>query len=187
MMKNACFSSILLLSLLSLTAVAQTNSAGRAQPDVGAEPAAPTPPSGEVARYVLPYYYSVTPSTGDRSVAVINVYNQSTVACNVTVEFQYATGTTDLCSITAPIPAKTSSIFCSRPVNDPLSTCFVSCPNGGLTFNEGHAFIDSTNSSSCGTLAIDAQEIFTRDAADTLVDSQSRLSIVRINTKNNGD
>lgn len=149
---------------------------------------APTPPTGESARYVLPYFYSVAASTGERSVTVLNIYNQAGVSCNVTVEFQYATGTTDVCSITSTILAKTSSIYCSRQVNDPVAPCFVVCPNGGLTFNEGHAFIDSTNTvAACANIAVDARVIHTRDLSDTLIDSSSRVSIVTINSKNKGD
>lgn len=163
---------------------AQSTSAG--EPELRLGPSS-IPPSGEVTRYVLPYYYSVTAGVGDRSVAILNVYNQAAVSCDVTVEFQYQSQTTDICTITATIPAKRGDTFCSRPVSDPVAPCHVVCGNGGLTFNEGHAFVDSTNSSACANIAIDAQEVFLRDPADTLVDSMSRLSIVKINSHNNGD
>ena len=151
-------------------------------------PPSASPPPGEAVRYVLPFYTSETALAGDRSVAVVNVYNQATVACNVTVEFQYATRTTDLCSITLAIPGKQSRLFCSRPVGDPLAACSISCPGSGLTFNTGHAYVDSTNTiPQCANIAIDAQEVFTRDPADSLIESMSRLSIVKINLANNGD
>ena len=86
------------------------------------------PPPGEATRYVLPYYTSQTLLSGDRSVAVVKVYNQAKVSCNLTVEFQYATGITDVCSITLAIPGKESALFCSRPVADPLAPCSISCP-----------------------------------------------------------
>lgn len=172
----------------SASAVAQMQSSS-AGPELGGPSIfAATPPTGESARYVMPYYYSVALSSGERSVTVLNVYNQAAVSCAVTVEFQYATGTTDLCSITSTIPAKTGWVYCSRPVNDPVAPCLVTCPNGGLTFNEGHAFIDSTSTvAACANIAIDARVIHTRDLADTLIDSSSRVSIVSINSKNKGD
>lgn len=172
----------------SSSAIAQVQSSSAGPEQSAPSIFAATPPTGESARYVLPYFYSVAGSTGERSVTVLNVYNQAGVSCDVTVEFQYATGTTDICSITSTIPAKTGWIYCSRPVNDPVAPCFVTCPNGGLTFNEGHAFIDSTNTvAACANIAIDARVIYTRDLSDTLVDSSSRVSIVTINGKNKGD
>lgn len=145
------------------------------------------PPPGEGTRYVVPYYTSETVLGGDRSVAVVNVYNQALVSCNVTVEFQYATGTTNVCSITLTIPSKTSRVFCSRPVGDPLAPCEISCPGSGLTFNTGHAYVDSTFTTACANIAVDAQEFFTRDPADSLIESMSRLSIVKLNQPSLGD
>lgn len=146
------------------------------------------PPPGEATRYVLPYYTSQTLLSGDRSVAVVKVYNQAKVSCNLTVEFQYATGITDVCSITLAIPGKECALFCSRPVADPLAPCSISCPAPGLTFNTGHAYVDSTYTiPTCANIAVDAQEVFTRDPADSPIESMSRLSIVKPNQPSIGD
>ena len=188
-MKRRVSLAILLAALMALPAIAQYQSSGVGNPSAqeGVSPDIATPPAGEIARYTLPYFYSVAGASGDRSVAVINVMNQTTVACDVTVEFQYATQTSDICSITATIAPKQSEIFCSRSVFDPVAPCHIVCPSGGLTFNEGHAFIDSTNSTACSNIAVDAREFFLRDPSDTLVDSSSQLTIVKYNLKNNGD
>jgi hypothetical protein len=168
----------------AFTAAAQTG--GRAMSD-SVPAGGPTPPAGEAIRYVLPYYYSVAESAGERSVALINVFNQGTTPCDVTVEFQKAYGTTDTCTITATIQSKMGAIFCSRRVNDPIADCVSMCPGTGLIYDTGHAFIDSTATATCANIAVDAQQIFLRDTADTQVDSMSRLSIVKYNLKNNGD
>lgn len=151
------------------------------------EPQAPSPPAGQSARYVLPYYTSQTTTPpGARSTTVVNVYNQNAIACNVGVQFQFAFGTTNVCSITLSIPAKESRLFCSRPVNDPLAPCSVSC-SPALAFNTGHAFVSSTTGTDCAKIAVDAQLAFTRDAADDLLEGITKLSIVTINAKNKGD
>jgi len=139
------------------------------------------PPPGEATRYVLPYYTSQTLLSGDRSVAVVNVYNQAKVSCNLTVEFQYATGITDVCSITLAIPGKESALFCSRPVADPLAPCSISCPAPGLTFNTGHAYVDSTYTiPTCANIAVDAQEVFTRDPADSPIEAMNAFGAGRL-------
>src|SRR5215469_3377625 len=79
-------------------------------------------------------------------------------------------------------------LFCSRPVADPLAPCSISCPAPGLTFNTGHAYVDSTYTiPTCANIAVDAQEVFTRDPADSLIESMSRLSIVKLNQPSIGD
>ena len=144
---------------------------------------AASPPAGQVARYVIPTYVSQT-AFATRSVAIVSIHNSGTTTCNTGVQFQFAFGTTNICSITQAIPAGQSRIFCSRPVSDPLPPCSVSCPGGGLTFNTGHAFVSS--GSTC-RIAVDAQQYYTRDAADDFIESQSRLSVVKVNASNLGD
>jgi hypothetical protein len=178
---------VLLGILLATSGVIQaqpTRSSGEDEPDHGT----PMPPAGQEARYVLPYYTSQTLLEGARSVTVVNVYNQSTTTtCEVGVQFQFAFGTTNVCSISLSIPPTQSRLFCSRPVNDPLFPCTVSCPGAGLTFNTGHAFVSSTSDFRCAEIAVDAQLAFTRDPADNLVEGITKLSIIRINEGNFGD
>ena len=148
----------------------------------------PMPPAGQEARYVLPFYTSQTLLPGARSVTLVSVYNQNTTTtCMAGVQFQLGFGTTNVCSISLSIPPTQSRRFCSRPVNDPLFPCTVSCPGAGLTFNTGHAFVSSTSNFLCAEIAVDAQLAFTRDPADNLVEGITKLSIIGINQGNFGD
>lgn len=178
---------IFAMVLLPVAAQAQTTSD---QVGLGAAPMVANPPLNESPRYVLPYYYSTAKwatTPPDRSVTIIQVYNQATIPCDVTVEFQYGTATTDICSLTATIAPGVDTTFCSRLVSDPLFPCHNAC-SPGLTFHEGHAFIDSSNTfSDCANIAVDAELVWTRNIADTQVESMSHLNIVNINSKNNGD
>ncbi len=164
------------------------SSAEDASADVDSQAAAP--PAGQVARYVIPNYTSQA-TAPTRSVTVVTVHNNQpgavATSCNVGVQFQFAFGVANVCSITLAIPAGQSRLFCSRPVNDPLAPCSISCPGAGLIFNTGHAFVSSTNNAACARIAVDAQQFFTRDAADDLVESQSKLSVVKIGLGNIGD
>ncbi len=186
-MKKHAVALVLFATLMAVVvAQGQSSSAGPAQGNSTASQPAPTAPTGESARYELPYFYSVAGVGGDNAVTVVNVYNGATVPCDVTLEFQYATQSTDICSITSTIPAKQSTIFCSRQVRDPVAPCLVTC-NPGLTFNEGHAFVDSTNTiTACANIAVDPRVVFT-DSSDVSVISSSRVSLVKFNGKNNGD
>jgi hypothetical protein len=173
----------LVVSLLfpAVPASAQPASGGSVAAADAAEAA--FPPAGQVNRYVIPNYSSQTGATS-RSFAVVTIHNSGTASCNAGVQFQYAFGTTNVCSITLPIPAGQSRLFCTRPVDGPLTSCSVACPGSGLTFNIGHAYVSS--GSTC-RIAVDAQQYFTRDAADDLIESQSRLSIVKPTASNLGD
>jgi hypothetical protein len=64
---------VLLGILLATSGViqAQPTSAGENDPDHGT----PMPPTGQEARYVLPYYTSQTLLEGAQSVTAVNVYN----------------------------------------------------------------------------------------------------------------
>lgn len=179
---------VLVLLCAVVPALAQSRSSGE-EASVSVESLAPSPPAGQIARYLIPNYTSQTtnPTTGSRSFTVVTVHNQSTVTCNVGVQFQFAFGVTNVCSITLSIPAGQSRLFCSRPVNDPTAPCSVSCPGVGLTFNTGHAFVSSTNTLFCQFLGVDAQQYFTRDLNDNFIESQSKLSLVTINASNLGD
>ena len=182
--------STILLATAPVHARPLSSAEGDASVDVGA-PAVATPPAGQIARYVLPNYTSQTLFSGARSVAVVSVHNNQppgvATTCNVSVQFQFAFGVADVCSITLAIPPGQSRLFCSRPVNDPLAACSISCPGAGLTFNTGHAYVSSTNNAACARIAVDAQQYFTRDGTDDLVESQSKLSVVKINLGNIGD
>ena len=81
-MKTRVSLAILLAALMALPAIAQYQSSGVGNPSAqeGVSSDIATPPPGEIARYTLPYYYSVARASGERSVAVINVMNQTTVA-----------------------------------------------------------------------------------------------------------
>ena len=165
----------------AVPALAQPASGG----SVGAEDAAEAafPPAGQVTKYVIPNYSSQA-GAASRSFAVVTIHNSGTASCNAGVQFQYAFGTTNVCSITLPIPAGQSRLFCTRPVDGPLTACSIACPGAGLTFNIGHAYVSS--GSTC-RIAVDAQQYYTRDAADDLIESQSKLTIVKPTASNLGD
>jgi hypothetical protein len=148
--------------------------------------AVPLAPAGQVNRYRIPNYTSETLRPGTRSFVEVTIENNSNVTCNAAVSFQFAFGTSDICVISLAIPSKQSRIFCSRPVSDPLAPCSISCPGSGLTFNTGHANVSSTNTAECSQISVDAQQFFTRDPSDTLVESESKLTVTNL-TRNNGD
>ena len=130
-----------------------------------------------------PFYTSQNLLAGSRSVTAINVQNQSTISCEVGVQFQKAYGVTNTCSVTLTIPAKQSRVFCSRVVNDPLMPCNASC-SPALTYDTGHFFVSSTAplpgaTDKCKSLLIDARLFYTRDIADDLVEGATRLTVVK--------
>lgn len=165
------------------------SSAGEITATNEGEASAVTPPPGQTARYVIPYYTSQTLLPGARSTTMVDVYNQSSIPCDVGVQFQFAFGTTNICSITLTIPPKQSRLFCSRIVNDPLYPCTISCPGAGLLFNTGHSFVTSLadRENDCARIAVHAQLAFTRDINDDLVEGTTRLTVVEINDGNEGD
>jgi len=144
-----------------------------------------TPPPGQVNRYTIPNYTSQA-TAATRSFVGLTILNNSAVTCNAAVSFQYAFGTTNICVINFSIPAFQSAIYCSRAGHDPLTPCSVSC-SPELTFNTGHAYVSSDNVSGCQNIAVDAQQYFTRDTADDLIESQSKLTVTKFNQPNKGD
>ena len=157
----------------------QTSATGPYGPDDAAvEPAAPTP-TGQSQLFVIPFYTSQNAMAGVRSTALVSVFNANTASCTVGIQFQYAGGATNVCSLSLVIPAKQSRQFCSRSVNDPLAPCDAVC-SPELTFNTGHAFVSATKNSiipGCSLVAVDAQLMQTRDAADDYVESVSKLVV----------
>ena len=160
--------------------------AGSDQPRPGAAaPRAVPVPSGQTARYVIPFFMSQTAFGTARAVTAITIFNSSTSSCNASVQFQYTNQTTNLCSISMTLAAGTSQTLCSRPVSDPLTGCNVSC-SPALTFNSGHAFVSSSNSpSACNRLAVDPQVYYTNGSDSALLGS-SPLTIVKVNTPMTG-
>ncbi|PNG26300.1 hypothetical protein CR492_09285 [Methylocella silvestris] len=153
----------------------------------GAQPAALPAPTGQAARYVIPFYTSQTVFSTARSVTVVGIFNNSNVACSVFVQFQFASQTSSICTITATVPARTSAQLCSRPVGDPLAPCNASCPGGGLTFNTGHAYVgSSTAPPGCKTIAVDPRIYYTT-GSDSVILGSSQLSLVPVNAANKGD
>jgi hypothetical protein len=180
-------SSIVFLSLL-------VAASGRAAERSSAQPPANQPsktsvavPAGQVDRYKIPNYTSQTMFGANRSFVEVTIENNSGHSCDAAVGFQFAFGTTDICSINLTIPSKQSRIYCSRPVPDllGLASCTVSCPGSGLTFNTGHAHVSSSTSVGCDDISVDAQQFFTT-GVDTLVASQSKLTVTKLD-KNIGD
>jgi hypothetical protein len=177
-------SSIVFLSLLMAASGRAAEGSSADQP-AGAKSVVAAP-VGQVDRYRIPNYTSQTRLPGSRSFVVVTIENNSSVSCAAAVSFQFAFGTSDICVISLTIPSKQSRLFCSRPVNDPLAPCSISCPGSGLTFNTGHANVSSTNTLDCAKISVDAQQFFTKDAADDNVESQSKLTVTGLN-RNNGD
>jgi hypothetical protein len=168
------------LGLMIVPSLAQTKSSAEQPP--GAPVA--TAPAGQVNRYVIPNYTSQA-AQATRSVTVVTIMNNTGFPCNAAVAFQFASATTDICVISASIPARQSRIFCSRPINDPVAPCLISC-NPPLNFNTGHAYVSSTAINRCAKISVDAQQFFTRDANDDFVESQSKLTVTAL-TGNQGD
>ena len=161
-------------------AVAEETSENRA--DIGIR-GAPTPPAGHTVRYVVPYFKSIISTP--RTATMIRVYNHGNKDCEVGVQFRKGGASTDECSITYTIGAQNSRGFCSRPVGDATFTCSVSCPDTGLTFDTGHAYVSSPGG--CTNLAVDGQMVYTTDAADSVVSGMSSLRVVKYGSASKGD
>jgi hypothetical protein len=156
-----------------------------ANPGMRAVPS--TTPAGQMRRYVIPFYTSQTVFPAGRSVTVVSVYNTAGMSCNVSVQFQYVNGQTDICALDISIPSHTSALFCSRPVGDPLAPCTTSCPSGGLTFNTGHAFVaSSTSPANCKYIVVDPRIYYTTGDDATLL-SSSRLTLAKPGSATIGD
>jgi hypothetical protein len=152
-----------------------------------AAPLATTP--AFVNRYVVPWFYS-TAFTGTRSFAGIAVRNNFSAACAVFVRFRQGKATpadSDACRLSQTIPTGQSRVFCSRNPGNTLTQCDAICPGQGLTANAGSIIIGSQNVAGCERLAVDAQQFFTRDTSDTLIESQNTLRIVKFGGSNAGD
>ncbi|WP_395697763.1 hypothetical protein [Methylocella sp.] len=151
-------------------------------PPRGAISQSTTPPSGQVGRYLIPFFTSDTQFASGRTVTVVSVFNTSNVVCKAYVEFQYGALKSSACTITTSIAAKTSARLCSRLVSDPISPCNAVCPNGGLTFTTGHAYVGS---GPC-KIAVDPR-VFYSSGDDTTLSGSARLSLVPINAGSAGD
>ena len=144
-------------------------------------------PAGHVNRYLIPNFYSVI-SGAARSFTGITVYNNSSSTCGAAVRFQKGQTTTDSCVVVSSIPPKQGRRFCSRPAGSfGLFTCEASCAGAGLTFDGGHAFVTSTNTTACANLAIDAEVIYTLNTADDLIGGITRLSVNKVGRATIGD
>lgn len=141
-------------------------------------------PAGETYRYVIPHFYSVT-SLGSRSLSGVSVRNGSKVTCSVSVTFQSAVGSANLCVLTEAIPAGESRIFCSQNASPGVYACTSVCVPA-LGYNAGHALVSSTSSGACAGIQVDAQVLYSNSTdPDTLIGA-SRLSVTTMK-KTNGD
>lgn len=170
--------------LLSVDAASAANAPGASDPSRAPQAV----PTGQVNRYTIPHYYSVFSGAG-RSFTAVTIKNNASVTCSAAVAFQKAAGTTDTCVVNQAIPAGQSRAFCSRI---PGSFGAYDCVTGAscapaLTFDEGHAFVSSTNSSACANIAVDAEVIYTTSAADDVITGLTKLSVVKFGTANLGD
>jgi hypothetical protein len=146
-------------------------------------------PSGQVNRYIIPNFSSVLSSNPTPTMTVVTVMNLSPVSCNAAVSFQQGGGTTNTCVINLAIPSRTARIFCSRNTNyvGVAGACVIGvCPGGGLTFNAGHAYVSSTNSTDCSRIGVDAREYVMRDGADNALQAESKLTVIGL-SRNAGD
>jgi hypothetical protein len=146
---------------------------------------APTPPAGHAVRYVLPYFKSVTSLGFPHTASMIRVYNHGNKDCVIGVQFRKGGESWDSCSITYTIGAQNSRSFCSRSVDEPTLTCSISCPDTGLIFHTGHAYVSAPGG--CTNLAVDGQIVYTSDASDLVVSGTSSLRVVKYGSASKGD
>jgi len=180
----------LALCLSATSAVAQTAQTQPSPFQPGTRSFAPlAPPPGQVNRYTLPIWYSVVGTTS-RSFTAITIRNNSSVTCNAGVRFRTGgDNPSDICVISHAIAPRSLWTYCSRPIGTTgeVFTCEISCPNAGLTSNGGSAYITSDNTINCETISVDARLFYTTNSTDTLIASQSNLTVVKANAPNKGD
>ena len=194
-MRLRAFSFASLAAAIGLVAASSpspaANSAGPVQssPSAAAELAStPLAPTGQVDRFLIPFFTSQNVFTNGRVTTVVAIFNNSSVTCSVFARFQFASTTSDICSITVSVLPHTSVQLCSRPVSDPIAPCNASCPGGGLTFNTGHIFVGSSKSpGACKLIAVDPRAYYTNSGSDSVLTGSSALTLVPVNGGNKGD
>ena len=147
-----------------------------ASDSVQVAPEAPQASTVLVPRYQVTYMRSVT----GNSLTVVSVTNQSTKACDVSVDWFYGfvPGTpSQTTTFTALGPGQTTDI-CSR--DNAFTTCNAT---GTMTVIEGNARIAST--AACPKIAVDARVIYV-DAAEAMTGIMNP-KIVKNKAANSGD
>ena len=187
-MKNSLFFVLVIfafLMLLHCSTFAQVGPTGHEPEGQVFQVTAPTPPTGEIMRYVIPYFTSITGS-GSRSMTGITVNNNTTKECTVSIQFQKGRMPTVECSITATVPAGYGGYFCSRSVPANTYPCNASgtCASD-LTLAVGRVYISSN--SACSNISVDGEVMYTSDASDTLITGVRQLGLVKFNKPNTGD
>jgi hypothetical protein len=151
--------------------------------------------SGHIARYQIPKYQSVTgPSNTSRTFAVVAVRNGNPAGgptCGIGVTFRYA-DSHDVCTVSLNVPPKDTGFFCTRSASPYSFPCaiqpgIIAVCSPILTSHTGNAIVTSENKAGCETIQVDAQQYFTRDANDALVDSMTSIRVIKAGTASEGD
>lgn len=147
----------------------------------------------EVPRYLVPFVKSSPQSsqlTGVRSGTMVTVVNQSSVSCDVEVQWFPSMQSTALCTNTETIPPGFSKEFCTRGLSPLIGGCNNTCvsqlgTNQGI---QGKAIVSSSTEDGCDRIAVEARVYYTTGAGATeAVSAISDSKIVFVGEGNLGD
>ena len=138
-----------------------------------------------VPRYLVTFIKSSS-DTSIRSATVVTVVNQSSVSCNVRVQWFRATDpVTPLCTNNRAVDPGVARQFCSRPLNSNITQCNNVC-GPGIT-GQGKAIVLSTAGFDCSLIGVEARVYYTTGVGDTAISAISNSKIVFTGEGNLGD
>ncbi len=146
---------------------------------------------GTVGRFRLGYMNSQT-GVSPRSATVVTVTNTgASTDCTVSIDWRRGFSPTGpggtICTTTfANLQRGQSADFCTRPLPGSVTSCNATC-SPALTFDEGNAFIGSTNTATCSRITVSARVYYFGNTSDTVIEGITDPKITKIQTGTSGD
>jgi hypothetical protein len=147
----------------------------------------------ETERYLVPFVKSSPQSsqlTGVRSATMVTVVNQSSVSCDVQVQWFSSTQSTALCTNMETIFPGTSKQFCIRGISTLIGSCNNNCVSqlGNNQGIQGTAIVSSSSRFECSLIAVEARVYYTTGVGVTeAVSAISNSKVVFAGEGNLGD
>jgi hypothetical protein len=149
----------------------------------------------EKPRYLVTYVRSLALQNPliQRSATVVTVVNQSSLSCDVQVEWFAGNATSPLCTvITNGVAPGAPLNFCTRPLPGSVTTCSDACDPPILGNFQGKAIVSSSEGLSqgfdeCSLIAVDARVYYMALGSDAAVSAISNSKVVFFGEGNLGD
>ena len=183
MKPSRSFIGVVVLSVLCLPQVMAQSRPSDGTPSPGLEPAVPV---GQLVRYVVTFMSSITSGTINPTGTAVSITNNGPDTCDVSVDWFRGHSTTISCTTNfTSLPPGQTTVLCSRTLPNWVSVCDISC-SPALTFHEGRARVNSTNTTYCARTAVDAR-VFYFSGGDASVAAISNPKIVKTGIGNRGE